>query len=204
MTSRRAGTTSKASDGRRVAGVLWTHGAGSDREHPQSVMLEERLSPLPVRRINFPYRDKPGKRPPDRAPVLLESLYAQLDRFCDELGVGTERIVIGGRSMGGRICSMAVADGLAVAGLVLVSYPLHPPGKPEKLRTEHLPQITVPSLFVSGLRDPFGSPEELQAAIDLIPAETEFHTVKGAHDFKGSDEVVCDLIAAFIERLNQR
>lgn len=186
----------------RVAGILWTHGSGSDRDHPQSVLLEERLAPLPVRRMNFPYRDKPGKRPPDRAPVLLERLHDELDAMCAELGVGTERIVIGGRSLGGRICSMAVADGLAVAGLVLISYPLHPPGRPDKPRTEHLERVRVPTLMISGERDPFGTPDELAGAADLIAGETRLVLVPGAHDFKGSDELVCEEVAAFVQRLD--
>ena len=75
-----------------------------------------------------------------------------------------DRIVLGGRSMGGRICSMAVADGLPAAGLVLISYPLHPPGRPERLRIEHLPALEVPCLFMSGTRDTFGTPDGARAA----------------------------------------
>src|SRR3954470_13238030 len=94
---------------KKVAGLLLTHGAGSDKDHPMLVALEERLAPLPVRRMNFPYRNKPGKRPPDRAPVLLDALEAELDEFGAELGVTTGRIVLGGRSLGGRMCTMLAA-----------------------------------------------------------------------------------------------
>ena len=80
-------------------------------------------------------------------------------------GVKANRLVLGGRSYGGRMCSMAVAEGQPAAGLVLLSYPLHPPGKPENLRTEHFPDLRVPCLFVSGERDPFGSPAEFDEAV---------------------------------------
>jgi pimeloyl-ACP methyl ester carboxylesterase len=100
---------------------------------------------------------------------LIASLVADAAAFSTESGVAPERIVLGGRSMGGRMCSMAVAEGLPAAGLVLIAYPLHPPGKPDKLRTEHLPAIGVPCLFVSGTKDPFATPEELEAATATIP-----------------------------------
>jgi predicted alpha/beta-hydrolase family hydrolase len=93
--------------------------------------------------------------------------------------------------MGGRICSMAVADGLPAAGLVLVSYPLHPPGRPEKARTEHLPQIQVPCLFVSGTRDAFASPEELESATGAIGgAVTHVWLEGGDHGLRRRDEEV--------------
>jgi len=85
--------------------------------------------------------------------------------------------------MGGRVCSMAVAAGLRCAGLVLLSYPLHPPGKPEKLRVEHWPDITVPCLFVSGSNDPFGSPDEFELHVPAIRGRlTTVWLDSGAHD----------------------
>ena len=185
----------------RVEGVLLTHGAGSDKDHPMLVAIEERLSPLPVLRMNFPYRDKPGKRPPDRAPVLLAALHRELDAFCERIGTTSDRVVLGGRSMGGRMCTMLAAEPTPVAGLVPISYPLHPPGKPEKLRVEHLPDITVPCLFISGEKDPFGSPDELRAATATIAGPVTHHWVPGGHDFKKSDAEVCDVIAAWIASL---
>lgn len=195
--------TRVASDQARppIAGVLLTHGAGSDKEHPMLVAIEHRLAPLPVRRINFPYRNKPGKRPPDRAPILLASLHDQLDAFCDELGVGSDQIVLGGRSMGGRMCTMVAAEPTAVAGLIPISYPLHPPGKPDKRRTEHLPDITVRCLFISGEKDPFGTPDELRAATATIAGPVEHHWVPGGHDFKKSDDEVCEVIARWVAGL---
>lgn len=187
-----------------VQGLLLTHGAGSDKDHPMLVAIEERLAPLPVRRVNFPYRDRPGKRPPDRAPILLESLHAHLHAFCEELGTTSDRIVLGGRSMGGRMCTMLAAEPTPVGGLIPISYPLHPPGKPEKLRAEHLPDIDVPCLFVSGDKDPFGSPDELTAATATIAGPVEHRWLPGGHDFKRRDDDVATLIEAWLKTLRVR
>ena len=138
---------------------------GSSATAPSLVAIEERLAPLPVRRVDFPYR-KEGRKAPDRAPKLIASVVEDATAFAASLGVGTGALLLGGRSMGGRICSMAVAEGLPAAGLVLISYPLHPPGKPENLRTAHLPALTVPCLFVSGTKDTFGTPEYRQGVGD--------------------------------------
>ena len=98
------------------------------------------------------------------------------------------RVILGGQSYGGRQASMLLAEEPVADGLLLLSYPLHPPGKPDQLRTEHLPRLEVPVLFVEGTRDPFGSIEEIQAARKLISAKTDLLIVEGAgHDlgFKG-------------------
>ena len=160
--------------------VLWP-GAGSSADHPSFQALADGLAPLPVRCFDFPYR-REGRRPPDRAEKLIRSLRADVAAVCDELGVGPDRLVLGGRSMGGRMASMAVAGAtgatrrdaprteapLPAAGLVLLAYPLHPPKQPDRLRTEHLGEIRVPTLFVSGDRDPFGTTDELDAARRLV------------------------------------
>ena len=136
--------------------------------------------------MDFPYR-KDGRRAPDRAPVLLQAVREE----AEALAARCDRLVLGGRSMGGRMCSMAVAGGLRAAGLLLVSYPLHPPGKPARLRTEHFPDLRVPCLFVSGTRDAFGSPAELEAATAAIPGPVAHRWVEGRdHGLKGVDEVV--------------
>ena len=100
------------------------------------------------------------------------------------------------------MCSMAVADGLGVRGLVLVSYPLHPPAKPENLRTEHFPSITVPTLFVHGTNDPFGSPEELRRHARKIAGDVSFRFIERArHDMKGSDATIADAVAEWMGTL---
>ena len=94
---------------------------------------------------------------------------------------------------------MAVADGLPAAALVLISYPLHPPGRPDNLRTEHLPALTVPCLFVQGTRDPFGSPDELTAATATIPGPVTHEWIEGGrHDLKGADRRIGELVAAWL------
>lgn len=178
---------------RSVEAVALWPGAGSSADHPSLVALEEALAPLPVARLDFPYR-REGRRAPDRAPKLLASIRAEVADLCDRLGTTPAHLVLGGRSMGGRMCSMAVvgADGeppLPAAGLVLIVYPLHPPGKPERLRTEHLGDVHVPTLFISGDRDPFGTPEELARAHDLVVGPVTCVTVAGGrHELKGAEE----------------
>lgn len=191
--------------------ALWP-GAGTSADHPSLVAIEQGLAPLHVERFDFPYR-REGRRAPDRANKLIASLRADVADLCDRLGTRPEHVVLGGRSMGGRMCSMAVAGAtgatakgaetheapLPAAGLVLLGYPLHPPGKPERLRVEHLSDVTVPTLFVSGDRDAFGSPEELAAAQSLVSGPVTSVTIPGArHELKGVDD---RLVAAIGEWL---
>ena len=181
------------------AGVLLAHGAGSDREHPALLAIEAAVAPLPVERFDFPYRRRGPRRPPDRAPVLVASVVEAASALAARVGTGTDRLSLGGRSMGGRMCSMAVAEGLPAASLVLVSYPLHPPGRPEALRTAHLGALRVPCLFVSGTRDPFASPAELEAATAAIPGPVTHRWVEGGrHDLRGADVEVAAVVAAWL------
>ena len=101
--------------------------------------------------------------------------------------------------MGGRICSIAVAEGLPSRGLVLISYPLHPPGKPDRLRTEHFAGLAVPCLFVSGTRDSFGTPNELEEATAAIPGPVTHHWLEGRdHGMRGADADVAVIVAEWI------
>ncbi len=96
---------------------------------------------------------------------------------------------------------MAVAEGLAAAALVLISYPLHPPGKPDRLRTEHLPAIAVPCLFVHGTNDPFGTPDELTAATALVKGKVTHEWIEGGrHDLRGADARICEIVTAWLAR----
>ncbi|MBO9555264.1 alpha/beta family hydrolase [Cellulomonas sp.] len=180
--------------GRTVAGVLLTPGAGAGRDHRTLVALERDLAPLPVRRVDFPNR-RAGRRGPDRPEAAIACVVEEATAFAEELGVGTDRLVVGGRSFGGRMCSMAVAQGLPVAGLVLLSYPLHPPGRPDRLRVEHLPQIQVPVLAVSGLRDPFGTPEELDLHLRTVAGPLTLVTVAGDHAPRDDTSVTSEVVA---------
>ncbi len=178
--------------------LLLTPGAGSDRNHASLLAIEAAVAPLPVSRVDFPYR-RAGRKAPDRAPVLLECVRDEAAALVTAAGVAADSLVLGGRSMGGRMCSMAVADGLPAAGLVLISYPLHPPGKPENLRVEHLPRVTVPCLFVHGTKDPFGSPDELTDWTATIPgAVTHVWIDGGRHDLKGADQRIATIVAEWI------
>jgi predicted alpha/beta-hydrolase family hydrolase len=185
-------------------GLLLTPGAGSSADHHTLVALEEGLAPLPVTRIDFPYR-REGRRAPDRAPTLISCIVEEAAAAVGRWGIDAGSLVLGGRSMGGRMCSMAVAQGLPAAGLVLLSYPLHPPGKPERLRVEHFPELTVPCLFVTGTRDPFGSPEELEREAAAIPGPVTFHWIEGArHDVKGRDDEIVGVVAEWLSGLGRR
>ena len=189
-----------AGAGRRA--VLLAPGAGADRNHAALVAIEAALAPdVVVERMDFPYR-RAGRRAPDKAPVLVESVRQAAAELATRSGVPVERLVLGGRSLGGRICSMAVAEGLPAAGLVLVSYPLHPPGRPERARIEHLPMLRVPCLFVSGTRDAFGTPAELEAAAATIPGPVEMVWVDGGdHGLRRRDQEVADRVAAWVRAL---
>jgi len=180
-------------------GLLLAPGASADRTQSALVKIDEAVSALgaTVSRMDFPYR-LAGRRAPDREPVLL----AAVDAAAKAVNVKPGRLALGGRSMGGRICSMAVADGLPALGLVLVSYPLHPPGRPDRLRTAHLPRVTVPCLFISGTRDQFGSPAELEAASALVDAPVTHVWIEGKqHDLRGCDARVADEVATWLEGL---
>jgi len=180
------------------AGLLLTPGAGRGRDHHTLVALEAGLAPRPVARVDFPYRQA-GRRAPDRAPTLVASVVDAARGLAERLGVDTGSLVLGGRSMGGRMCSMAVAEGLDAAGLVLLSYPLHPPGKPERLRVEHLPALDVPCLFVSGTRDPFGTPAELEAATAAIPGPvTHVWLEGGRHDVADRDDEIVAAVRGWL------
>lgn len=156
--------------------------------------------------MDFRYR-KAGRKAPDRAPVLLEAVRAEAAALAGRC----ERLVLGGRSMGGRMCSMAVAEGLAgpgvaspvpVAGLLLISYPLHPPGRPDRLRTEHFPSLQVPCLFVSGTRDAFGTPAELEESTRAIAGPVNHHWIAGKdHALRGVDAEICEVALAWLSAL---
>lgn len=181
---------------RRIGALLLTPGAGADRNQSALVAIDEGVSSdgIVVERIDFPYR-KAGRKAPDRAPVLIASVVEAATDLAAQAGVAQDRVALGGRSMGGRMCSMAVAEGLPAAALVLVSYPLHPPGKPDKMRTEHFPSLDVPCLFVSGTRDAFGGPDELATATRTIPGPVTHEWVEGgSHGLRGADARVRDVV----------
>jgi uncharacterized protein len=165
--------------------LLLTHGAGSNRNAPLLVAVANAFSAAGVEvvRYDLPFRQdrphgppRPGDAARDREGLRQEILKAR-ER-------NPERVWLGGHSYGGRQASMMAAEnpGL-VDALFLLSYPLHPPRKPEQLRTAHFPKLQTPAVFVHGARDPFGSIDELKQALALIPAATQLLEIEGAgHD----------------------
>jgi predicted alpha/beta-hydrolase family hydrolase len=188
----------------KPAALLLTPGAGSDRNHAALMAIEAAVAPIPTARIDFPYR-KAGRRAPDRAPVLIECIREEAAVLVAESGVPPSALALGGRSMGGRMCSLAVAEGLPAAALVLISYPLHPPGKPQNLRVDHFEALDVPCLFVSGTRDPFGSPAELERHAKKIPGPVTHVWIEGGgHDFKRHDDDVAEQVHHWLSRIGRR
>jgi hypothetical protein len=180
--------------------VVLYPGAGADRNQATLRAIEAAV-PWRTVRADFPYR-KAGRRAPDRPAVLMAAVREEL------AAIDAERVVVGGRSMGGRICSMvaAGADGAPpppeIVGVALVSYPLHAPGKPDQLRVEHLRELAVPCLFIHGTRDPFGSPDELQHWTATIPGEVTLVWIDGGrHDLKGADATVATAVAEWLTSL---
>jgi uncharacterized protein len=166
-------------------GLILAHGAGSNAQAPLLITVAQAFAAagLTVLRCDLPYRQvrphgPPGPGDAKRDQAGLKNAVAAMKKLTPG------RIFLGGHSYGGRQATMLAAEEPdLVTGLLLLSYPLHPPRKPDQLRTQHLPNLRNPSLFVSGTRDPFGSIEEIQKALLLIPAPTRLLTVEGAgHD----------------------
>ncbi len=181
------------------AGLVLTPGASARRDQSGLVAIDHAASQVEivVERIEFPGQAA-GKRRPDPPEVCIQSIRSATSELASRLGVSTSQVAIGGRSMGGRMCSMAVAEGLEVAALVLVSYPLHPPGRPDRLRIAHFPDLHVPCLFVSGRRDAFGAPEELERETAAIPGPVTLVFVNGDHSLRKRDSEVADVVAGWL------
>ncbi|WP_159699895.1 alpha/beta family hydrolase [Arthrobacter sp. 18067] len=189
------------------ATLVVAHGAGAGMEHPflqgfAEAMADQGVATL---RFNFPYREA-GRRFPDRPPLAITTWRTVMDKAAG-LSSG-EPLWAAGKSFGGRMASMAVAEGMPAKGLVYLGYPLHAPGKPEKLRDEHLYGVTVPMLFLQGTRDTFATPELLEGVVDRIgPTATLQWSEGGDHSFavkglkRSAAEVGASLapaVAAFI------
>jgi len=158
-------------------------GAGSSFDHPFLVGFSEALNAAGVAtlRFNFPYREA-GRRLPDRAPRAINTWLAAMDAAAARSP--GQPVWAAGKSFGGRMASMAVAAGMPAAGLVFLGYPLHPPGKPDKPRDEHLYGIDLPMLFVQGTRDPFAAPDVLTPVVERIGTGTLRWIDEGNHSFE--------------------
>jgi predicted alpha/beta-hydrolase family hydrolase len=191
--------------------LVLTHGAGSNSKSPLLVALAEAFAGagVTVLRCDLPYRQQRSFGPahPSGAARDREGLKNALIAL-RKLTPG--RMFLGGHSYGGRQASMLCAEEpQLVEGLLLLSYPLHPPGKPMQLRTQHLPDLQTPTLFVHGARDGFGLTGEIESALKLIPARTRLLTVPGAgHDlgFKGKtkrEELPSSVVTAFLDLIRE-
>ena len=169
---------------RPTATLILAHGAGAGQKSPWMVKTAQALAErgITVATFDFPYMAA-GRRVPDRAPILESAWRDALST--PDLKVGPTRVFIGGKSMGGRIATHIAAQGVeGVSGVVLLGYPLHPPGKPEQRRGAHLPKIQQPVLFVQGSADTFGTADEISEVVKTMP-NAFLHVIEGGdHSFK--------------------
>ena len=187
-------------------GLVLTHGAGSSSDSPLLVALAEALATrgVAVLRCDLPFRQARPHGPP--APAGAARDRAGLQAAVAALAhAGARRVGLGGHSYGGRQATLLAADMPAVArALLLLAYPLHPPGRPAELRVAHFARLRTPALFVHGTTDPFGSETEIRSAIAGIPAPTALHLVPGVgHDLgasRRSRSTLSELVARIAER----
>jgi predicted alpha/beta-hydrolase family hydrolase len=169
--------------------VLLAHGAGADMTAPTLTTVTDALSAagIPSLRFRYPYRST-GKKAPDRPAVLIEATRTAIAELARRTKLPTDRLVLGGRSMGGRYCSLVAGDAddpVPCLGLVLLGYPLHAAGRPEKERRDHFPRLTMPVLFVSGTRDALAGAPALTKAARTVKGPAQFHWIQsGDHGFK--------------------
>lgn len=171
----------------RGVGIVIAHGAGNDMRNPLLSYVHRRMADAGVLAVkfNFPYMQR-GRRLPDPPARLIRTWRAVVERIASDRDLSPLRLVLSGKSLGGRMASMAVAQGLPAHGLVFFGYPLHPPKRFDKLRTGHLEAVHIPMLFIQGTRDALCDLERLRReVIDKHPDLASLHVVDGAdHSFK--------------------
>jgi uncharacterized protein len=191
-------------------GLVLTHGAGSNASAPMLVALATTFASagFTVMRCDLPYRQKKSFGPPRNGAEDRTGLANAVAALRRQI---SGQLFLGGQSYGGRQATMLAAEQPGLAeGLFIFSYPLHAPGKPEQLRTQHLPELRIPTLFVHGSDDPFATEDEMRAALKLIPASTSLLEIPGAgHDLYGRGKKVRTdlpslLLARFIEFFQQQ
>ncbi len=187
-------------------GLVFTHGAGGNSKSPLLIALAEAFAGagFTVLRCDLPFRQSRSFGPPrpsdsERDRQGLKNAVAEMRRLV------SGRVFLGGQSYGGRQATMLCsAEPMLADGLLLTSYPLHPPGKPAQLRVQHFPDLRVPGLFIEGTRDPFGTIEEVGNALKLIPAKTKVVRVEGVgHDLgfsgkKKPEDLPPKVVEAFV------
>ena len=173
--------------GGKGTGVILAHGAGNDMAHPLLVLLSQGLvdAGYVTMRFNFLYREK-GRRAPDSQRTLVLTWQSAFQFLRGHPTHGTDRIIAAGKSMGGRVASQMVADGLLPAGrLIFLGYPLHGPGRKEKLRDAHLYRIKIPMLFFAGTRDRLCDLTQLERVLGRLEAPWHLETIEGGnHSFR--------------------
>ena len=184
-------------------GLVLTHGAGSNCQAPLLISIAEAFanSGIHVFRCDLPFRQHRKFGPPHAAQAADDrnGLRAAITALRSRV---EGNIYVGGHSYGGRQASILAAEDSSVAkGLLLLSYPLHPPEKPSQLRTAHFPQLQIPTLFVHGTKDPFATIDELRAALLLIPAQAQVCVIDGAaHELKrGKFDVAATVLAPWVK-----
>src|SRR6266545_2543972 len=191
--------------------VLLAHGAGSDMHAATLARVADALADarIPSLRFNYPYRDA-GRKSPDRAAVLDGATREAAAELARQAKLPPERLVLGGRSMGGRYCSLIVGaddDPVPALGLLLLGYPLHAPGKPDQPRVEHFPRIRVPCLFASGTRDSLAGQAALTEEVKAIKGPVTLHWLESAdHGYrpKKASGRTLDDVTAEVARLSVR
>lgn len=196
--------------------VLLAHGAGADMHAATMTTVTDALSAAGIAslRFQYPYRSA-GKKAPDQPAVLFESTRTAVAELARRTKLPPERLVLGGRSMGGRYCSMVAAGGMPkdggdpvqCLGVLLLGYPLHAAGKPERQRSDHFPRLAMPVLFVSGTKDSLASKPALVKAAKKVKGARSFHWIEtGDHGFKPLkssgltvDGVLADVAATAVE-----
>jgi predicted alpha/beta-hydrolase family hydrolase len=168
-------------------GIILAHGAANDLNHPLLTSVAHGLAEAGylVLRFNFLYREK-GRKTPDRQEVLVDTWQNVHSFLRDHSGYSPNAVVVGGKSLGGRVASQMVAEGLLPAdGLILLGYPLHPPGKKEKVRDSHLYRISIPTLFFAGTRDSLCDLGLLRSVLARLTAPWHLETIEGGdHSFR--------------------
>lgn len=182
-------TTDARPDFEPPAGLILTPGASADRDDATLVALEAGLPEITVERLTLKTTS---------VPSAVRKITAAAEELAERLDVPLDRLAYGGRSFGGRSCSVAVAEGLPAAALVLLSYPLHPPGKPDKLRVDHFGELDLPTLFLSGDKDPFGSPDEFGSHVGAIPGPVMMQWVAGNHSPKARIDEIVPMVRTFL------
>ncbi len=165
--------------------MILAHGSGAGKDHEFMTGFAQAVADLDVSvlRFNFPYMDA-GKKFPDKAPTAI-AVWHQVRSWVEDHLAGGLPVVVAGKSFGGRMASLAVAEGMPANALIFLGYPLHAPKKEDKLHDEHLYPLAVPMLFLEGTKDPFANPEKMEAVVAKLNKSTELAWFEGGnHSFK--------------------